>query len=100
MALVECKECKEQISDTAKACPKCGAKVPRTKWWLWRPIGAVVAFLAVGVIFGPHSPQEAYDHEYRKCEQTNADGHWNPRLPVSLHMVCNAAAEIARASYR
>lgn len=30
MALVECKECGNEISDTAAACPKCGASVPRT----------------------------------------------------------------------
>ena len=30
MALIECKECGNQISDTAASCPKCGATVPRT----------------------------------------------------------------------
>ena len=29
MALVKCKECGEQVSTKAKACPKCGAKPPR-----------------------------------------------------------------------
>lgn len=28
MALITCKECKNQVSDTAKKCPSCGAKVP------------------------------------------------------------------------
>lgn len=27
MALIDCKECKSQVSDAAKACPKCGAPV-------------------------------------------------------------------------
>ena len=27
MALIECRECKNQVSDSAKACPKCGAPV-------------------------------------------------------------------------
>jgi len=26
MAMVKCKECGKEISDTAKACPHCGAK--------------------------------------------------------------------------
>jgi RNA polymerase subunit RPABC4/transcription elongation factor Spt4 len=30
MALIECKECRNQVSDTAAACPKCGAVVPVT----------------------------------------------------------------------
>jgi RNA polymerase subunit RPABC4/transcription elongation factor Spt4 len=29
MALVKCKECGEQVSTSAKACPKCGAKPPK-----------------------------------------------------------------------
>lgn len=28
MALVECRECRKQVSDSAKTCPHCGAKVP------------------------------------------------------------------------
>lgn len=30
MALVKCKECGTEISDKAEACPKCGAKPPKT----------------------------------------------------------------------
>lgn len=30
MALIECKDCKNQISDSAASCPKCGAPVPVT----------------------------------------------------------------------
>lgn len=29
MALIECKECKNQVSDTAKVCPSCGKKMPK-----------------------------------------------------------------------
>ena len=39
MALFECKDCSNLISDNAKACPQCGAKIPKTKWWLWIPLG-------------------------------------------------------------
>lgn len=31
MAVTQCKECRHQISTTARTCPNCGAKVPRTK---------------------------------------------------------------------
>jgi len=30
MALIKCKDCSNEISDSAEACPKCGAPVPRT----------------------------------------------------------------------
>ena len=30
MALINCKDCNAQISDSAEACPHCGAPVPRT----------------------------------------------------------------------
>ena len=29
MALIECKDCKNQISDSAESCPKCGAPVEK-----------------------------------------------------------------------
>lgn len=50
MALITCSECRQQISNTARACPQCGAKVPHTKWWLWIPIGLVAAFLGFGML--------------------------------------------------
>ncbi len=31
MALIECKECKGQVSELAKSCPKCGAPVIASK---------------------------------------------------------------------
>jgi len=50
MALMPCKECGNELSTSAKACPKCGAKVPKTKWWFWVPLGLVSAFLVFGTI--------------------------------------------------
>lgn len=46
MALVKCKECGEQVSTTAKSCPKCGAKPPKkTSIVTW---AALVFFIVVG----------------------------------------------------
>jgi len=56
MALISCKDCGSEISTNAKSCPKCGAKVPKTKWWLWIPLGLVVAFLGFGLVAG-NSPE-------------------------------------------
>jgi predicted nucleic acid-binding Zn ribbon protein len=46
MAIIECKECKQQVSDKAKTCPSCGAAVPKKVGCL-QSIG--IAF--VGLIF-------------------------------------------------
>lgn len=61
MALMPCKECGNEVSTDAKACPKCGAKVPKTKWWLWVPLGLVVAFLGFGAVVGssPEAQEKA-----------------------------------------
>lgn len=48
MGMIQCKECGAAISDRAGACPQCGGKVPRTKWWLWIPLGLCSAFLLYG----------------------------------------------------
>lgn len=56
MSIINCKECDHEISTTAKACPKCGAKVPKTKWWLWVPLGLFAFVMAVGSV-GSDSPE-------------------------------------------
>lgn len=56
MALQVCKECGNEVSSTAKACPKCGAKVPHTKWWLWVPLGLLGAFFVLAAFLG-NSPE-------------------------------------------
>lgn len=56
MSLTACKECNAEISTTARACPKCGAKQPKTKWWLWIPLGAITLFLAWGAALKASDP--------------------------------------------
>jgi len=43
MALIKCSECDREISDQAKTCPGCGAKVP-----LKGPEGVFVGLLSLG----------------------------------------------------
>lgn len=45
MSMVNCKECKTEISSKAEACPKCGAKTKRSS------IGCGSALAVIGVIF-------------------------------------------------
>lgn len=48
MALIKCKECGVDVSTSAKACPKCGAKPPRkTSVLTW-----IMIALFVGVVYG------------------------------------------------
>ena len=54
MALKKCNECGNMVSTSAKACPQCGAKIPKTKWWLWIPLSLVAAFL----LFGAMQPED------------------------------------------
>ena len=44
MALIACKECKQQISDQAKVCPHCGCPVKRQK------SGLGIAGMIVGIV--------------------------------------------------
>lgn len=47
MALITCKECKAQVSNQAKTCPQCGAKVPKkTSVLTW-----IFGFVILGVVF-------------------------------------------------
>lgn len=51
MALVNCKECKSQISTQAAACPKCGAKVPKKTsmlTWVFVLVVSVAMFSCIG----------------------------------------------------
>lgn len=48
MAMMKCRECGKDMSDSARACPGCGWKRPTTKWWLWVPLALVAAFLLFG----------------------------------------------------
>ena len=44
MALIKCKECAKEISDTAKQCPHCGFKKKKQSWF-W-PLILIFLFLA------------------------------------------------------
>lgn len=50
MALKKCQECGHEVSTSAISCPKCGAKMPKPKLWLWIPLGLIVAFFIIGAM--------------------------------------------------
>lgn len=46
MALIKCKECKEEVSSKAKTCPKCGAEVAKKSIGC----GGLIGYFIVGAI--------------------------------------------------
>jgi hypothetical protein len=70
MSIIKCAECQAEISTTAKACPKCGAVVPKAKVWPWL-VGVPVGLIALILIWSGSKPD--YEHKAiaaRKiCEQ-------------------------------
>lgn len=50
MSLIKCTECDNMLSKSAKTCPQCGAKIPKTKWWLWIPLGLISVFILIGLL--------------------------------------------------
>lgn len=70
MSMTTCRECGGEISTTARACPKCGAVVPRPKIWPW-VVGAPLVLFLLMLVYGSTIPD--YVHEAREarkmCEQ-------------------------------
>lgn len=72
MSLYPCKECGQEISDKASACTKCGAKVLKTKWWLWIPLGLVALFILYGMSIPEYKARAM--KERRVCEEMAKQG--------------------------
>lgn len=62
MALIECHECKREISDAAKACPHCGAKKPKSRALLYAIIGIPVIFFTWAMVREPGAEEVAMTH--------------------------------------
>lgn len=63
MALIECKECGKQISDEAKRCPSCGAKVKKPASFVWWILGAMVIYGFVSGTMNPSEPPQKTEAE-------------------------------------
>jgi hypothetical protein len=55
MALVKCKECNEQVSTSAKSCPKCGAKPPKKTSVVTWVVGIFLIFGVYAAVRAPSS---------------------------------------------
>ncbi len=89
MAMINCHECREPISSSASSCPKCGAKVPRTKWWLWIPLGLIGLFLAYGLSIPEYVHQA---RELRRACEALVGGPMSGRMAECERIEANAIA--------
>ena len=95
MALVACKECGNEVSTKASACPKCGAKVPKTKWWLWIPLGLIGVVFIWGAITGPKDTAELAKMETERCMRNQGGGEWRASSGVTLETFCRTKGSLA-----
>lgn len=74
MALVNCSDCKAEVSDQAKTCPKCGAKLKGSivKWFFIVPAVLLVIFLGYGASI-PKNDADALA-AYNRCRDQYAAG--------------------------
>jgi len=66
MAMVACNECRKEISNTAKSCPQCGAKAPKTSQssgWGWGLLFAVIGLFLLCYIIGSSPENKAKSQE-------------------------------------
>ena len=98
MSLTTCRECGHQISSTARACPNCGAKIPRSKWWLWLPLAGIASFLTFGALL-PEDPklqaQQAEREAIKQCWKAQR----SPSLPPGIARAAATRCEAMEREY-
>ena len=76
------------MSTSASSCPKCGARVSRTKWWLWGPLGLFVLLFIYGAITGPKTTADLAEMETAQCMRRQGDGEWRASSGITLETFC------------
>lgn len=101
--MIRCAECGASISDTAKACPQCGAKVPRKAVWPWVVAGIIGGFVAL-VLIGNASYDPEKDRmqtRYELCMKDLNDplaGDRNSKMTI-VRPTCDRFRDEFRAKY-
>ncbi|MBS3955849.1 MAG: zinc ribbon domain-containing protein [Methylomicrobium sp.] len=76
MALIKCKECGNDVSNTAKACPNCGAKVPKSSGCSTTIIVVLVFFILflVGLsTCSDRNPRRSYSSSESRLSKSPED---------------------------
>jgi hypothetical protein len=97
MALINCIECKNEISTTALSCPKCGAKVvqpKKTMSWIWWVLILIVVIFVLAGITGPKNTVELAKRVTDQCIRNQGDGGWRASSGVSLEMYCKTKGNL------
>lgn len=83
MALINCKECGNEVSSKAKACPKCGASVPKgpNRLLLWG-IG-LTGLAAIGAMSAGNSPTQTPTQQIASTAPIKCTGFTNIGSPQS-----------------
>lgn len=89
MTMIECRECKQAVSDEAKACPHCGAD-PRAKKpvasWSLRLLAALVIAVLLFVVSGYYVGKRSSDDAINRASARMAElGHPEASVAVSKY---------------
>lgn len=86
MALIQCSECKQQVSDSAKTCPHCGAKVPQSNTAVKFFVVIVGLCVLLAIIYGslsqtaaPPSPSTGMADKTAPTVAVDTTPHWTYR---------------------
>jgi hypothetical protein len=99
MALITCSDCGKEHSDSAVSCPNCGARPPKSKFWLWGVLLCVAIFIAFGLfarrtstILDTVSPEKnagpgASAEMQRLVDHSKVDQCWQDASHASISML-------------
>jgi hypothetical protein len=88
MALIQCKECKAQISDSAASCPSCGAPPPKkTSFFTKFVVGSVFLMALMSFINSRNAEPIAASEAIKTA--TNANNGMNSPPPVTPTLDCS-----------
>lgn len=105
MTMIVCQECQQNISDTAKMCPHCGAKVPHAIVWPWLlaiPVVLLALFLAYGATVSstPEGRARSVDRDaISSCWQQQKDPSLDPATQRFVAKTCEKMETDFRAQY-
>lgn len=101
MALIKCKECGKEISDTAKACPNCGAKIKAKKFILKNYkktiiISFLIIFVIVGVIISGimiNEHNKELNRQYEEQQAKELSKQYKENLNTITYKMLSGAAD-------
>ena len=100
MALVECKECENEISDKAESCPYCGMKQPKkTPLLAWIFIGVII-FAVVMSMIGSNDNSNSSPQKSTTAPPAKEENTAGVLLFVAQQKIRNAAKDPESVQFR